>query len=70
MGDGLYKWIMIYQDHLTKFIVLRSLASKRACEVTFQFVDIFTLLGAPVILQSDNGSKFTLVVIRVEEVVA
>ncbi|GFS10305.1 Krab-a domain-containing protein 2-like protein [Elysia marginata] len=64
MGDGQYKWIMVYQDHLTKFVVLRPLTSKRACEVAFQLVDIFTLLGAPVILQSDNGSEFTAVVIR------
>ncbi|GFR57889.1 KRAB-A domain-containing protein 2 [Elysia marginata] len=64
MGDGQYKWIMVYQDHLTKFVVLRPLTSKRACEVAFQLVDIFTLLGAPVILQSDNGSEFTAVVIK------
>lgn len=54
-----YKWIMVYQDHLTKFCVLRALTSKRAAEVAFQLTDIFLLLGAPVILQSDNGSEFT-----------
>lgn len=64
MVDGQYKWIMVYQDHLTKFDVLRSLTPKRACEVAFQLVDIFTLLGAPVILQLDNGSEFTAVFIR------
>ncbi|XP_070208806.1 KRAB-A domain-containing protein 2-like [Littorina saxatilis] len=64
MEDGGYKWIMVYQDHLTKFVVLRPLTSKRACQVALQLVDIFTLFGAPVILQSDNGSEFTAVVIR------
>ena len=63
MPNGQFKWIMVYQDHLTKFCVLRSLTSKRACEVGFQLLDIFLLLGAPHILQSDNGCEFTAAVI-------
>ena len=58
-----FKWIMVYQDHLTKFCMLRALASKRAAEVAHQLVDIFLTLGAPAILQSDNGSEFTAQVI-------
>ncbi|XP_064096387.1 KRAB-A domain-containing protein 2-like [Macrobrachium nipponense] len=57
------KWIMVYQDHLTKFCVLRPLTSKRAAEVAYQLLDIFLLLGAPEILQSDNGLEFTACVI-------
>ncbi|XP_064099873.1 KRAB-A domain-containing protein 2-like isoform X3 [Macrobrachium nipponense] len=57
------KWIMVYQDHLTKFCILRALKSKRAAEVAFHLLDIFLLFGAPVILQSDNGSEFTSQVI-------
>ena len=53
-----HKWIMVYQDHLTKFCVLRALFSKRASEVAYHLMDIFLLLGAPGILQSDNGSEF------------
>ena len=53
--DGDFKWVMHYQDHLTKLSILRPLKSKRASELT----DIFLLLGAPHILQSDNGRKFT-----------
>ncbi|KAK7095605.1 hypothetical protein V1264_004994 [Littorina saxatilis] len=64
MQDGQYRWIMVYQDHLTKFVVLRPLSSKRASEVALQLVDIFNLIGAPVILQSDNGSEFTAFIIR------
>lgn len=63
MKQGNYKWIMVYQDHLTKFCVLRPLTSKRAAEVAYQLLDIFLLLGAPEILQSDNGSEFTACVI-------
>ena len=50
---------MVYQDHLTKFCILRAISSKRAVEVAHQLMDIFLLLGAPAILQSDNGSEFT-----------
>ena len=53
------KWIMVYQDHLTKFCVLRHLTSKRVAEVAYQLVDVFLLFGAPTILHSDNGSEFT-----------
>ena len=57
--DGDFKWAMHYQDHLTKFSILRPLKSKRAAEVAYQLTDIFLLLGAPHILQSDNGREFT-----------
>ena len=43
MPNGVYKWIMVYQDHLTKYCILRPLSSKRAAEVAFQLVDIFLL---------------------------
>ncbi|XP_046560558.1 KRAB-A domain-containing protein 2-like [Haliotis rubra] len=61
--QGQFKWIMAYPDHLTKFCVLRPLSSKRAVEVAYQLLDIFLLLGAPSVLQSDNGSGFTAQVI-------
>ena len=61
--QGRFKWIMVYQCHLTKFVILRPLSSKRASEVASQLLDIFLLFGAPAILQSDNGSEFTAQVI-------
>ena len=64
MGKNSFKWILVYQDHLTKFVILRSLTSKRAIEVAHHLLDIFLLLGAPSILQSDNGSEFTAAVIQ------
>jgi Integrase zinc binding domain len=57
--DGKFKFIMVYQDHLTKFVVLKPLEFKRAEEVAYNIIDIFTLLGAPTILQSDNGREFS-----------
>ncbi|XP_022910048.2 KRAB-A domain-containing protein 2-like [Onthophagus taurus] len=40
-ADREYKFIMVYQDHLTKFVVLRSLKTKRATEVAHHLLDIF-----------------------------
>jgi hypothetical protein len=54
---------MVYQDHMTKFVVLRPLKSKRATDVAMQIFDIFLLFGAPSILQSDNGAEFTASII-------
>ena len=55
---------MVYQDHLTKFVFLRPLTSKRAEEVAYNLVDIFTIIGAPSILQSDNRREFVNKVIQ------
>lgn len=56
--DGKYKFVMVYQDHLTKFVLLRPLTSKRAEEVAYHLTDIFLIFGGPCILQSDNGREF------------
>nr|XP_045591594.1 KRAB-A domain-containing protein 2-like [Procambarus clarkii] len=63
-GGCVYKYILHSQDHLTKFSVLRALRSKRAIEVARHLLDIFALLGAPRILQSDNGREFVAEVIQ------
>lgn len=57
--DGNYKFILVYQDHLTKFVILRALQTKRATEVAYHLLDIFTTFGAPNILHSDNGREFS-----------
>ncbi|XP_068129756.1 SCAN domain-containing protein 3-like [Hyperolius riggenbachi] len=62
--DRQYKFILNYQDHLTKFILLRPLKSKTAAEVAYQLLDIFTIIGAPSVLQSDNGKEFVSHVIN------
>ena len=49
--QGQFKSMMVYQCHLTKFVILRPLSSKRSAEVTFQLLDIFLLFGAPAILR-------------------
>ena len=55
---------MVYQDHLTKFVQLRALKSKRAEEVAYHLLDVFTIFGASCILHSDNGREFANKVIE------
>ena len=57
-ADNDFKFIFVYQDHLTKYVQLCPLKTKRAEEVAYILLDIFTILGAPSILQSDNGREF------------
>ena len=57
--DGCYKWIMNYQDHLTKYVRLRVLKTKTAEEVAEKILEIILdNNGAPNILQTDNGREF------------
>jgi len=56
--DGEFKWLMVYQDHFTKFVLLRPLPSKQAIEVAKALIDIWTHIGVPQLLQSDNGKEF------------
>ena len=58
LPDGEFKWILVYQDHFSKFIQLRPLRAKSAVEVCNSLFDIFSILGVPIILQSDNGKEF------------
>jgi len=44
---------MNYHDHPTKFVLLRPLKSKRAEEIAFNLIDIYTTFGAPAIFHSD-----------------
>jgi len=62
--DGYYRFIMNYQDHLTKFTILRPLKSKPAEEVAYQLIEIFCMFGAPFILQNDNGREFANEIIQ------
>ena len=53
-----YRFLLVYQDHLTKYIVLRPLKTKTAVEVSQTLMEIFCLIGPRHILQSDNGREF------------
>lgn len=62
--DGDYNWLMDYQDHATKFVQLRPQKTKQAREVAEEVEKIFSIFGAPHILQSDNGREFAAAVIH------
>ena len=53
-----YRWLLVYQDHFTKFIRLRPLKHKSAEEVSEVLEDFFCELGPPHFLQSDKGGEF------------
>ena len=55
---------MVYQDHLTKWTVLRPLKTKKAEEIAENLVNIFCHFGSPLILHSDNGREFVNEVIH------
>lgn len=57
--DSNYKFILVYQDHLTKFVNLRILTHIRTEEVEDVLLDIFTTFSAPAILQNDDDREFT-----------
>ena len=62
--DGEFKFILYYQDHLTKFVVLRPLYHKKAEEVVEELIEIFCIFRSPNILQSDNGSEFSNKIVK------
>ena len=64
MKDGSYRFILHYMEYLTKFSQIRPLKTKTAEEVAKELLYIFLDIGAPHILQSDNGREFTAEVIR------
>ncbi|XP_017772897.1 PREDICTED: uncharacterized protein LOC108559998 [Nicrophorus vespilloides] len=62
--DGDYKYIFSYEDYKTKYCFLRPLKSVCPNEVATIVVDIFTTIGAPNIIQTNRGSKFTYTLIQ------
>ena len=53
-------YIMVYQDHLTKYVLLYPLRNKKAITVYRHLLLAITTLGCPRILQSDNGTEFKM----------
>jgi hypothetical protein len=49
---------MNYVDHGVKFLFSIPLTCKRASCIAIALLEIFTVVGPPMILQSDNGNEF------------
>jgi hypothetical protein len=56
--DGNFKFILVYQDLLTKFVRLYPLKNKTGQEVAKILLKIFSETTAPKVLQTDNGKEF------------
>lgn len=58
-ADGDYRFVMVYQDLVTKYVLLQALKTNGAEEVANRLNDIFLTFGAPhAILSNDNGENF------------
>ena len=53
-----HRYILNYQDHFSKFCIIRPLINKHVSSVVKELIDIFSIIGCPKILQSDNGLEF------------
>ena len=58
MPDGEFRFLLNYIDHGIKFLFSIPLVRKRASCIALALFEIFTMIGPPMILQSDNGSEF------------
>jgi hypothetical protein len=57
MPDGAFCFLMNYINHSVKFLFSIPLTRKRASCITLALLEIFTVLGPPMILQLDNGNE-------------
>ena len=58
LQDGEFKYILSIKDLGTKFVDLSALSSKKPNAVAIRLVELFTIIGVPAIIQTDNGSEF------------
>jgi hypothetical protein len=59
MPDGDFRFLLNYQDHGIKLTWSEPIIAKRASCIAMALIRIFSMLGPPAILQSDNGSEFS-----------
>ena len=59
VSDKGYKFILNYQDCLSKYVILRPLKAKTVAEVADCLLSIFFEHGPPSILHTDNGIEFS-----------
>ncbi|MGA1646391.1 MAG: hypothetical protein ACO4AV_15605, partial [bacterium] len=59
MPDGEFKYLLNYIDHGCKFLFSVPIVRKRASCVAQALLQIFSIIGPPCILQSDNGTEFS-----------
>ena len=62
--DGEFKFLLNYIDHGLKMVFSIPIVAKRASTIALALFQLFTVIGPPAILQSDNGKEFHLIAIR------
>ena len=58
MPNGDFRFLLNYLDHGVRFLFSIPLKRKQASCVAIALLEIFTVIGPPMILQSDNGKEF------------
>jgi hypothetical protein len=58
MPDGSFHFLLNYIDHGVKFLFSIPIVHKTASSIAIALLQIFTMIGPPMILQSDNGAEF------------
>ena len=58
MPDESFRFLLTYIDHGVKFLFCIPIVQKTASSITIALLQIFTMIGPPMILQSDNGAEF------------
>lgn len=58
MPDGEFRFLLNYIDHGIKFLFSIPITRKKGSCIAIALFQIFTIIGPPMILQSDNGSEF------------
>jgi hypothetical protein len=58
MPDGSFHFLLNYIDHGVKFLFSIPIVPKTASSIAIALLQIFTIIGPPMILQSDNGAEF------------
>jgi len=59
-----FRYILHIKDHFTRFSWAYPVTSKKTNIVALKLFELFTEIGPPTILQSDNGREFTSKVIK------
>ena len=52
------RWLLVVKDHFTRLVHLAPLCHKKAHEVAFECDPCFSLVGHPIVFQTDNGTEF------------
>jgi hypothetical protein len=68
MPDGDFCFLLNYIDHGVEFLFSIPLTRKHASCIAFALLEIFTVVGPPMILQSDNGIEFNTVAMTRKQV--